>query len=88
MEQHGTTRRIETMVAATAKAMALAAHRCGTPRMVKLYVDDARQVLRDVAKAARRQNWSLDELILVLDPPKHATTWRERREGPPLHGEP
>ena len=41
----------EKMVTATAKAMALADVKAGTPRVVAHYVDDARQVLiRPVAK--------------------------------------
>jgi len=43
------------MIEATAKAMALAEQSVGTPRMVKLYLDDARKVLLDVAKSAKRQ---------------------------------
>ncbi len=78
----------ERMVMATAKAMALAEHSCGTPRMVKLYVDDARQVLLDIAKAGKRDKWSFDELVVALDPPKPKENRRERHEGPPLRGEP
>ena len=59
MQQLGAPKDIEKMVEATAKAMALAAHRCGTPRMVKLYLDDARKVLLGVAKSAKR------ELVLI-----------------------
>ena len=88
MPQPSAPKDIEKMVYATAKAMALAEHSCGTPRMVKLYVDDARQVLLDIAKAGKRDKWSFDELVVALDPPKPKENRRERREGPPLRGEP
>lgn len=86
MLQTSARKDIEKMVLATAKAMAFAEHRCGTPRMVKLYIEDARTVLLDVAKAAKRQKWSVEELVVALDPqkPKH----REKDEGPPLRSEP
>ena len=45
---------IEKMVYETARAMALAGNGVGTPRVVKLYIDDARQVLLGVANAAKR----------------------------------
>jgi hypothetical protein len=45
MPQPSAPKDIEKMVYATAKAMALAEHSCGTPRMVKLYIDDTWQVL-------------------------------------------
>ena len=89
MTQPSAPKDIEKMVAATAKAMALAEHRCGTPRMVKLYLDDARKVLLDVAKSAKRQKWTVEELILALDPPKPKLKPRERHQGPlPSSSEP
>lgn len=60
----------EKMVWATAYAMAMADGGVGTPRVVRLYVDDARKVLVDVLKVAKRQKWELTELLLALDPPK------------------
>jgi hypothetical protein len=79
---------IEKMVEATAKAMAIAEHHCGTPRMVKLYIDDARKVLLDVAKSAKRQKWTIEELILALEPPKPKPKPWEKYEGPPRRGGP
>lgn len=86
MQQPGTLKDIEKMVEATAKAMAIAEHRCGTPRMVKLYIDDARKVLLDVAKSAKRQKWTIEELILALDPPKPKLKPWEKHEDPPRRG--
>jgi len=83
MQQPGAPKDIEKMVEATAKAMALAAHRCGTPRMVKLYLDDARKVLLGVAKSAKRQTWTIEELLLALDPPKPKLKPWERYADPP-----
>ena len=88
MQQPGAPKDIEKMVAATAKAMALAEHRCGTPRMVKLYLDDARKVLLDVAISARRQKWTIEELILALDPPKPKLKPCEKYADPPQRGGP
>ena len=45
---------IEKMVYATARAMALAGNGVGTPRVVQLYIDDAREVLLGVAHTAKR----------------------------------
>jgi hypothetical protein len=70
MPQPTAPKDIEKMIEATAKAMALAEYGCGTPRMVKLYLDDARRVLLDVAKSAKRQKSTVEELILALDPPQ------------------
>ena len=70
MLQPSAPKDIEKMVEATAKAMAIAEQSVGTSRMVKLYLDDARKVLLDVAKSAKRQKWTIEELILALDPPK------------------
>ena len=83
MPQPSAPKDIEKMVEATAKAMALAAHRCGTPRMVKLYLDDARKVLLGVAKSAKRQTWTIEELLLALDPPKPKLKPWERYADPP-----
>jgi hypothetical protein len=41
MTQPSAPKDIEKMIEATAKAMALAEYRCGTPRMVELYMDEA-----------------------------------------------
>ncbi len=60
----------EKMVMATAKAMALADVKAGTPRVVKLYVDDARLVLIDTLSAAKRQGWEVSELLAALHRPK------------------
>jgi hypothetical protein len=79
---------IEKMVEATAKAMALAGHRCGTPRMVKLYLDDARKVLLDVAMAAKRLNWTPDEVVRALRPPRRPARYWDTYEGPPRSGGP
>jgi len=86
MQQPGTLKDIDKMVEATAKAMAIAEHRCGTPRMVKLYIDDARKVLLDVAESAKRQKWTIEELILALDPPKPKLKPWEKHEDPPRRG--
>ena len=86
MVQPSAPRDIDRMVLATAKAMALAEHRCGTPRMVKLYIDDARTVLLDVARAAKREKWTVDELIVALDPQK-SKPW-DKDGGSPLRSEP
>jgi hypothetical protein len=60
----------EKMVLATARAMALAHVGVATPRVLRLYVDDAYKVLVDVLKAAKRQGWEVPELLAALDPPK------------------
>ena len=84
MSQRTVPKDIEKMVEATAKAMALAEHHCGTPRMVKLYLDDARRVLLDVAMAADRLNWTPDELVRALKPPRPLARCGGKQEGPPL----
>ena len=89
MLQPSAPKDIEKMVEATAKAMALAEHHCGTPRMVRLYLDDARRVLLDVARAAERQGWTAEELVLALDPPKPKLKPWKRHQGPlPSSSEP
>lgn len=88
MPQFSAPKDIEKMVYATAKAMALAEHQCGTPRMVKLYIDDARKVLLDVAKTGMRARWTFEELVVALEPPKSRSSRRENHQGPPLRGEP
>jgi hypothetical protein len=70
------------MVMATAYAMAMADGGVGTPRVVRLYVDDARKVLVDVLKAAKRQQWELSEMLLALDPPKPKPKPWEKYQGP------
>jgi hypothetical protein len=60
----------EKMVLATARAMAMAGGGVGTPRVVRLYVDDAYEVLVEVLKAIKRQGWEVPELLAALDPPK------------------
>jgi hypothetical protein len=72
----------EKMVMATAYAMAMADGGVGTPRVVRLYVDDARKVLVDVLKAAKRQQWELSELLLALVPPKPKPKPWEKYQGP------
>mgnify|MGYP001627533396 FL=1 len=77
----------EKMVMATAYAMAMADGGVGTPRVVRLYVDDARKVLVDVLKAAKRQQWELSELLLALDPPKpKPKPWEKYQDPPPRRG--
>ena len=71
------------MIYETAKALALAGNGVGTPRVVKLYIDDAREVLRGVANAAKRQGWTVEEIVLALDPSTPKLTPRERHQGPP-----
>ena len=77
---------IEKMVEATAKAMALAQYRCGTPRMVKLYMDEAPRVLLLVAMAAKRMNWSPDDLVRALKPPRRPAGEWDKQEDPPQRG--
>ena len=72
----------EKMIMATAKAMAIADIHAGTPGVVKHYVEDARKVLVDVLKAAKRQKWELSELLLALDPPKPGPKPWETYQGP------
>ena len=88
MPQPSAPKDIEKMVEATAKAMALAEHRCGTPRMVRLYMDDARKVLLGVAMAAKRLNWTSDELVRALKPPRRPARYWDKHEGPPQTGGP
>lgn len=76
----------EKMVLATAYAMAMADGGVGTPRVVKLYIDDAREVLLHVLKTANRQKWELAELLLALDPPKPKLKPWEKYQGPPPPG--
>lgn len=79
----------EKMVIATAKAMALACNGVGTPRVVKLYVDDAREVLLGVLKAAKYQKWELAELLAVLDTAKpKRKPWGRHQGSPPSSSEP
>ena len=76
----------ERMVMATARAMSMADGGVCTPRILKMYVDDARKVLLDVLKAAKRQKWELAELLLALDPPApRPKPWAEH-QGPPRGG--
>jgi hypothetical protein len=82
MPQRRGPKDIDKMVYETAKAMALAGNGVGTPRVVKLYIDDAREVLLGVAKAAKRQGWAAEELVLALDPPKPKLRPWERHQGP------
>jgi hypothetical protein len=84
MPQRNAARDIEKMVYETAKALALAGNGVGTPRVVKLYIDDAREVLRGVTNAAKRQGWTVEEMVLALDPPKPKLKPWERHQGPPL----
>jgi hypothetical protein len=74
MPQRSAPKDIDKMVHETAEAMARAGNGVGTPRVVKLYIDDAREVLLGVAIAAKRQGWTADELVLALDPPKPKLT--------------
>jgi hypothetical protein len=79
----------EKMVMATAYAMAMANGGVGTPRVVKLYIDDARKVLIDVLKVAKRQKWEVADLLIALDPPKPKLKPWERHQGPlPSSSEP
>lgn len=82
MPQPSTCRDIEKMVEATAKAMALAEQRCGTPRMVKLYMDEARSVLLDVARAAKRLDWTPDDLVRALKAPRRPARHWEKQADP------
>jgi hypothetical protein len=88
MLQPNAPKDIEKMVEATAKVMALAEYRCGTPRMVKLYMDEARRVLLDVARAAKRLDWTSDELIRALKPPRRPARYWEREADPSPRGGP
>ena len=73
----------EKIVMATAKAMAVTHVNVGTPRVVKLYIDDARKVLIDTLAAAKRQGWEVSELLAALQPPKAKKKWGEAA-APPL----
>lgn len=86
MSQPSPPKDIEKMVEATAKAMALAEHRCGTPRIVKLYMDDARRVLLDVARAAQRLDWTPEDLVRALKPPRRPARHWEKEADPPRLG--
>jgi len=80
---------IEKMVYATARAMALAGNGVGTPRVGKLYIDDARKVLLGMANAAKRQGWTPEDLVLALDPPKlKQKPWERHQGAPPSSSEP
>jgi hypothetical protein len=81
MPERNAPRDIEKIVYETAKAMALAGNGVGTPRVVKLYIDDAREVLRSVTNAAKRQGWAVEEMVLALDPPKPKLKPWERHQG-------
>ncbi len=70
MSSEATTKDAEKMVLTMAKAMAMADVGAGTDRVVLLYVDDARKVLIETLKAAKRHQWELAELLSALDPPK------------------
>ena len=83
MPQRSAPKDIEKMVYEMAKAMALAGNGVGTPHVVKLYIDDAREVLRGVTNAAKRQGWTVEELVLALDPPKPKLKPRDRHQDPP-----
>ena len=72
----------EKIVMATAKAMALADVKAGTPRVVKLYIDDARRVLITTLAAAKRQGWEVSELLAALQPPKTKKQWGEAMASP------
>jgi pyruvate/2-oxoglutarate dehydrogenase complex dihydrolipoamide dehydrogenase (E3) component len=82
MPQRSAPKDIEKMVYETARAMARARNGVSTPRVVKLYIDDAREVLLGVATAAKRQGWTADELVLALDQPKPKLKPWERDQGP------
>ena len=89
MPQRSAPKDIEKMVYETAKAMALAGNGVGTPRVVKLYIDDAREVLLGMARAAKRHEWTVDEMVRALEPPKQKLNHRERDQGPlPFSSEP
>jgi hypothetical protein len=89
MPKRSAPKDIEKMIYETARAMARAGSGVGTPRVVKLYIDDAREVLLGVANAAKRQGWTADELVLALDPPKPKSKPWERDQGPlPSSSEP
>ena len=80
---------IRKMVYEAARAMALAGNGVSTPRVVKLYIDDARKVLLGVAKAAKRQGWTAEDLVLALDPPKpKRNPWEQHQSQPPFSREP
>ena len=72
----------EKIVMATAKAMALADVKAGTPRVVKLYIDDARRVLITTLAAAKRQGWEVSELLAALQPPTAKKPWGEAMASP------
>ena len=78
----------EKMVVATAKALSLVDGGGYTPRILKLYEDDARIVLVEILKAAKRQKWEVADLLLALDPPKPEPKAIERDKGPPLRDGP
>lgn len=89
MPQRSAPKDIDKMVYETARAMARAGNGVGTPRVVKLYIEDAREVLLGMPTAAKRQGWTADELVLALDPPKPKLKPWERDQGPlPSSSEP
>ena len=88
MTQPSATKDIEKMVFNTAKAMAIADGGYATRSVVKLYLEDARKVLLDVAKSAKRHKWTVEELVTALDPAKPKPKPWEKHEGPPQRGGP
>jgi len=89
MPKSSATKDIEKIVYETAKAMALAGNGVGTPRVVKLYIDDAREVLLGMARAAKRHEWTVDEIVHALEPPKLKHGAIQRDLGPlPFSSEP
>jgi hypothetical protein len=80
---------IEKSVNEAARAMALARNGVGAPRVVKLYMDDARDVLLGMVYAAQRQGWTAEDLVLALDPPKpKRKPWGQHQSPPPFSSEP
>jgi hypothetical protein len=86
MTQPSAPKEIEKMMFNTAKAMAIAEGGYVTRGVVKLYIEDARKVLLDVAKSAKRHEWTVEELILALDPPKPKPKPWEKYQDPPRRG--
>jgi hypothetical protein len=64
----------------------------GHPALLAHIEGVSRQTLmplhKNGASPGKRDKWSFDELVIALDPPKPKENRRERREGPPLRGEP
>lgn len=89
MPQQNAPKDIEKMVYVMVKGIALAGNGVGTPHVVRLYIDDARELLRGVANAAKRQGWTVEEMVLALDPPRPKSKPGERHQGPlPSSSEP